>query len=139
MYTMLDSALVYAAMNNGSFGQCYGKVGAFFGMTQSEVSSEYLTRRRFTSLHEVLLGIDQGQTLEKLLISSSRAGTLESMVNIEDACYRSPLAWAVEFGWADAAWCLVRYGADPCRQTLSIRGNSTLLHLGLSGPHSQFS
>ncbi|KAK6835573.1 hypothetical protein RU639_002338 [Aspergillus parasiticus] len=138
MYTMLDCAVASAAMNDDSFDQYCSEIGSHFGMTHTKIRSEYLARRCFKTLYKVLLRIDQSQKLE-FLRSSSQSGTLQSMINTEDACYRTLLAWAVEFGWADTARCLLEYRADSGRSIMVARGSSTLLHLALAGPVSQFS
>ena len=140
--TMLDSALVYGAMSNDStkqFGSQLEEISCLYGESPLELSRGYLSTRGFTPLHEVLLGINRGQTLEQFLCSSSQAGTLKSMINRADLHYRTALTWAVEFGWDNAVRVLLRYGADPHLPTWSGKGHSTLLHLVIAGSPLQFS
>ncbi|OJD26159.1 hypothetical protein ACJ73_02469 [Blastomyces percursus] len=140
-YTMLDSALMCTAIGGGSsveFGRHCEAVGRLFGMGLSEVANEYLKSRGFTPLHEVLLRI-AAETLEDFLERSSQAGNLAALIDYPDNHYRTPLTWAVEFGWAHAVRTLLKYGADPRGAICSLRGESTLLHLVLAGPRSQFS
>lgn len=51
------------------------------------------------------------------------------MINDQDSCGRSALAWAVEYMWHDAARTLLQYGADPCQSRPSLRGSLPMLHL----------
>lgn len=141
METMLDSALVFAAMTNGAasdFGPWCEEIGRLFGESPGELWRRYISTRSFTPLHEVLLGINRSVTLEGFLYSSSQAGTLGSMINRADSHYRTALTWAIEFGWADAVRTLLKYGADPHQLTWSKRGHSTLLHLVIAGSPFQF-
>ena len=101
METMLDSALVSAAMMNGSesgFGLWCEEIGRLFDESLGELRRPYISTRGFTPLHEVLLAISRSVTLEEFLYSSSQAGTLENIINLVDSHYRTALAWAVEFG-----------------------------------------
>ncbi|KKZ68765.1 hypothetical protein EMCG_05632, partial [[Emmonsia] crescens] len=95
--------------------------------------------RGFTTLHEVLLRINTSQSLEEFLVCSSRAGDIAALIDQPDCHYRTPLTWAVGFGWVYAVRTLLKYGANPHKAILSARGKSTLLHLVLAGPCSQFS
>ncbi|OAT01022.1 uncharacterized protein BDCG_16852 [Blastomyces dermatitidis ER-3] len=105
----------------------------------AEVGNDYLGSRGFTTLHEVLLRINTSQSLEEFLDSSSRAGDIAALIDQPDYHHRTPLTWAVEFGWVYAVRTLLKYGANPHKAILSERGKSTLLHLVLAGPCSQFS
>lgn len=137
---MLDSALASTAMVNGSpadFGAYCAVIGPLFEKTLSEIGMEYLRSRNFTRLHRVLLRVDKSLTLDEYLCSASR-DEINDSIERTDSRYRTPLAWAVEFGWADAACMLLEHGANPCHPKFSERGCSTLLHLALAGPASQF-
>ena len=128
-------------MSNGwanEFGRYCETIGGLFGMTLSEVGCEYLATRGFTPLHKVLLRIDTSVTFEHFLDSLSRAGKLEALIDRPDYHCRTPMTWAVEFGWADAVRILLNYGANPHRVAHARKGASTLLHLVLAGTTSQF-
>ncbi|KKZ68230.1 hypothetical protein EMCG_06091, partial [[Emmonsia] crescens] len=92
----------------------------------------------FTPLHDVLLRIDTSETLESFLDLSSRTGNIADLIDRPDSHYRTPLTWAVEFGWADTVRTLLRYGANPHKAIHSVRGESTILHLVLAGSRSKF-
>lgn len=140
METMLDSALASTAMMNGSpigFGDYCAVIGPLFEKTLSEIGMEYLESRNFTRLHQVLLRVDKSYTLDEYLSSASR-DEINDNIERTDSRYRTPLTWAVEFGWPDAACMLLGHGANPCLPKFSERGYSTLLHLAVAGPASQF-
>ncbi|EDN07610.1 predicted protein [Histoplasma mississippiense (nom. inval.)] len=142
MYTLLDCALVSTAMSDGSsfeFAKYCGTIAGLFGRSLAEVGNDYLGSRGFTTLHEVLLRINTSQSLEEFLDCSSRGGDIAALIDQPDYHYRTPLTWAVEFGWVYAVRTLLKYGANPHKAILSERGKSTLLHLVLAGPCSQFS
>ena len=120
------------------FGRHCEAIGNLFNMELSEISRDYLNSRGFTSLHQVLLRIDQKQSLEAYLYSLTQE-KLDVLLNHPDAHYRTPLTWAVEFGWFEAVRTLLKFGADPSQLTLSSRGYSTLLHAAVTGPASQLS
>jgi hypothetical protein len=112
---MLDFALASTAISGGSwldFGQHYERVGSLFGMTLTETGTTYLNCRGFTELHQVMLGINQKASLGAYLQSLDRL-TLVHLINRPDTRSRTPLLWAVEFGWSDATQTLLDYGADP--------------------------
>jgi len=46
--------------------------------------------------------------------------------------------WTVELGWSDATQTLLDYSADPRLSINLPRGESTLLHIAVAGPSSQF-
>lgn len=140
METMLDSALAFTAISGGSwldFGQHCERIGSLFGMTLTETGATYLNSRGFTELHEVLLGINQKVSLDVYLRSLDRL-TLGHVINRPDARGRTPLMWTVEFGWSDATQILLDYGADPHLPISLPKGESTLLHVAVAGPSSQF-
>lgn len=137
---MLDLALVSTAIFGGSwfdFGQHCERIGSLFGMTLTEAGTTYLNSRGFTELHQVLLGINRKASLEVYLQSLDRL-TLLRLINRPDARNRTPLMWTVEFGWSDATQTLLDYGADPHLPINLPKGESTLLHVAVAGPSSQF-
>lgn len=137
---MLDSALVYTAMSGGSaleFGRFCEDIGVLFNMTLRESEMQYLNTRGFSELHKVLLGIFYKVSLSDYLRSLER-DNLVNLINCTDSRGRTPLTWAVEFGWSDATRILLDYGADPHRAATTKWGSATLLHLAVAGPRSQF-
>lgn len=140
MESMLDSALICTAMSGGSaleFGKFCEDIGVLFDLTLSESGTQYLNTRGFTELHQVLLRINQKVSLDDYLRSLKR-DDLDILINRTDTRGRTPLMWAVGFGWSGATQILLDYGADPHRATTTKRGSSTLLHLAVAGPRSQF-
>ncbi|KAI2696262.1 hypothetical protein CBS147332_9136 [Penicillium roqueforti] len=128
-------------MSGGSaleFGKFCEDIGVLFSLTLTESGTQYLNTRGFTELHQVLLRINQEVSLEDYLNSLER-NDLDTLINCIDIRGRTPLMWAVEFGWSGATQILLDYGADPHRATTTKRGSSTLLHLAVAGPRSQFS
>jgi ankyrin repeat protein len=88
-------------------------------------------------LHEVLLGINHDYgTLEDYLNFITAQGMVLVLIDATDALGRTALAWAIEYGWADAVVILVRFGADVNQQRRSTYGGSPLLHLAIAGPAS---
>lgn len=139
--TMLDSALVFTAMSGGSwreFGRHCGEIGPLFGMSLAETGNDYLRSRGFSEIHQVLLRIDHRKSLEDFLRSSDRR-LLKNTINLPDNRGRTPLMWAVEFGWPDATQTLLKYGANLNLQVnLQSGATTTLLHVAVAGPVSQF-
>lgn len=138
---MLDSALISTAITGGSaleFGKWCEDIGVLFDLTLSESGTQYLNTRGFTELHQVLLRINQKVSLDDYLRPLKR-DDLDTLINCADNRGRTPLMWSVEFGWSSATQILLGYGADPHRATNTKRGSSTLLHLAVAGPRSQFS
>lgn len=102
-----------------------------------ETGTAYLNSRGFTDLHAVLLGINRKVSLKDYLRSLDRP-TLGHLINHPDTRGRTPLMWTVEFGWSDATQILLDYGADPHLPLKLLKGESTLLHVAVAGPSSQF-
>jgi hypothetical protein len=128
-------------MRGGSateFSRYCEEIGSLFNRGLSEVGSEYLSTRGFTPLHEVLLGINNTISLEEFLSTAAQFGDQNGWIDAKDSHHRTPLTWAAEFGWSRAVGSLLRYGADPNQRTSSARGHSTVLHLAIAGPPSQF-
>ncbi|OJD15068.1 hypothetical protein AJ78_04639 [Emergomyces pasteurianus Ep9510] len=108
---------------------------SLFGVPTSDTAHEYLSSREFTSLHCILLRIDRRETLEQFL--ESRSGNMNTLIDHPDRHCRTPLAWAVEVGWSSAVQAFLEHGADLHGAVLSVQGESTLLHMALTGPPSQ--
>ena len=114
------------------------EVALLFGKTSDELIEDYTEDRTFSPLHEVLLGLDTTKgTLEEYLSSFGLHKIDSDTIDVLDACGRTALAWAVEYGWTHAVRDLLKYGADPHRQRPSVHGKSPLLHLVIAGPASQ--
>lgn len=64
------------------------------------------------------------------------AKRITELIDAVDFHERSVLAWAVEYGWANAAVALLKYGVDPHQLRQSMRDQLSLLHLTLAGPAS---
>lgn len=97
--------------------------------------TEYVASRGFTAVHDLVLKLKDdvvslGDSLEALEATQELSGIIDR----PDRRGRSPLTWAVEYGWADAACVLMEFGADPNQSRYSIKGASPLLHLAIAGP-----
>ena len=96
--------------------------------------NEHISSRQFTNLHKALLGIHPSKmSLESYLYSLPRKEMYHT-IDTPDARYRTPLAWAVEFGMADSVDLLLRYGADPNQIRINRDGGySPLIHIATAG------
>jgi len=132
---MIDGLLVSRAMN-GDSDSSLNDIAILFSKCPRELWQDYICGRNFTRLHEVLLKIGHERaTLEGYLFSLLEAGALADVIDMVDSCGRTALAWAVEYGWADAVATLLYFGANPYER-LSLRGKLPLLHLAIAGPAS---
>jgi len=75
-------------------------------------------------------------TLEAFLYHLVKVGRLLELIDKADSSGRTPVAWAVEFGWSEAVTTLLSYGANPHRFRQSVKGCLPLLHLAMAGPGS---
>ncbi len=136
--TMLDEILVSSAMGNSDledFSSAFTDVAVLFGWNSDELLEEYEKNREFTAVHKVLLGIDDSHgSLRDFLAGLAAAETLSGLIDCADSRHRSPLAWAVEFGWTDATETLIEFGANVHQLIPSKYGPSPLLHLAIAGP-----
>jgi ankyrin repeat protein len=140
--TMIDDVLMSSVMGNSHRLSLdlsmFEDISRVFGKCSIDLVEDYTGDRDFSPLHEVLLGIDCSRgTLEDYLSSFSQVALPREIIDAVDSCGRTPLAWAVEYGWPEAVSTLLRYGADPLQQRRSLQGNSPLLHLAIAGPASQ--
>ncbi|KAF9882624.1 hypothetical protein FE257_005949 [Aspergillus nanangensis] len=140
--TLLDCALVHSAMTPHpvlKFGTLCDRIGRLCGRSLSRLGIGYLGSRGFTPLHQVLLRIDTNHELKDYLQLSSQNGTLHIYINCPDSHHRTPLRWAIEFGWVTATELLLDYGVDPRQTVMCERGHTTLLHLAVAGSPYQLS
>lgn len=142
METMIDDTLVSLAIKNRSAGQLnrsdFQHIAQLFGKSTVDLLQDFVEDRSFTTLHKVLLGIECGyRSLEEYLASFGQAVLPPDVIDYPDSCGRTALAWAVEYGWVDAAKMLLQYGSNPHQLRPSIHGNSPLIHLAIAGPASQ--
>ena len=109
-------------------------IALLFGRCSVELLEEYIESRGFTFLHKALLGIDDSsRALESCLASCGETAHGNSIDEV-DCCGRTPLAWAVEYGWPEPVEILLKSGADPSQLRRCIRGESPLLHLAIAAP-----
>ncbi|KAI9655254.1 MAG: hypothetical protein M1829_000667 [Trizodia sp. TS-e1964] len=140
METIVDDTLVSLAMQYSTARHDlsdFQHIAQLFGKCTFDLLEDFVEERDFTTLHQVLLGIryDLG-TLDEYLNSIGSAQLPPQFIDVPDSCGRTPLAWAVEYGWADATRTLLRYGSDPHQLRPSVHGKSPLLHLVIAGPVS---
>ncbi|RYP53126.1 hypothetical protein DL768_001800 [Monosporascus sp. mg162] len=114
-------------------------VSLLFGIPARELFNDLLEERGFTRIHQVLLGLrrDMG-TLDQYLSNYPHEAESDA-IDTPDSCGRSPLTWAVEYGWSHAVKVLLQFGANPHQQRPSTHGASPLLHLAIAGPGSNSS
>lgn len=138
--TMVDGILVELATSVGIFKLSeLEHVALLFGKTSHDLWQEYIDTRNFTAIHFALLRINQSQeTLRELLVSISNFGLVEGdSIDAIDSRGRSAIAWAVEYGWADAVRILLEFGACPNQIRQTCLGSSPLLHLAIAGPAAE--
>ncbi len=140
--TMVDTVLTNSAKSRAKPTPleiaALQEVALVFGKTSEELIEDYMEDGIFSPLHQVLLGLDTTKgTLEAYLSSFGLHKIDSEIIDVPDACGRTPLAWAVEYGWVDAVGLLLRYGANPHQYRPSAHGKSPLLHLVIAGPASQ--
>jgi ankyrin repeat protein len=133
---MLDNILCARAMGEYSLEHAKSAISntaVLFDNNSTDLLEEYMKSRGFTDLHRVLLGVhDHDISLPDYLRAYPHT------VDWKDHQGRSPLAWAVEYGWADAAETLIGFGANFDQLRTSARGGaSPLLHLAIAGPRSR--
>lgn len=144
METMVDDTLVSLAMEQrSSHGRDlthFQHIAQLFGRSTPDLIQDFLDDRGFTSVHEILLGITSDhRTLDEYLASFGQATLPADFIDAPDARGRTALAWAAEYGLADAVKTLLRYGSNPHQLRPSVRGKSPLLHLVIAGPTWQHS
>lgn len=142
MEKMIDGTLMSSAMQKqASFGyqaSDFEHVTRLFGGSYYDILKEYQMDRGFTTLHEVLLGIDCTKgSLNDYLISLGQVTLPSDVIDAPDACGRTALAWAVEYGWPEVVKPLLSFGSDPRQSRPTIHGKSPLLHIVIAGPASQ--
>jgi hypothetical protein len=142
METMIDNTLVSLAKrtrcSRGHDPSNFQYIAQLFGKSSCELLDDYAEDRRFTTLHDVLLGIqcDYG-TLDEYLAAFGQAKISTEFIDAPDSRGRTAITWAVEYGWTDAAKALLKYGSNPHQLRPSIHGKLPLLHLVIAGPSSQ--
>ena len=100
---------------------------------------DHVSTRGFTGLQLVLLKIDSTCSSLAEYLQSLHPKELQDIINKPDACRRTPLAWAVEYGMADSVATLLSFSADPHQVRLNQGGGfSPLIHLGTAGPTSKW-
>ena len=109
-------------------------VARIFGRCTSDLLNDYIEERGFTTVHQVLLGIDISNGSLPQYLSSLDKQSLANQIDLADARGRTPLAWAVEFGCPNAVSTLLQYGANPHQVRKNLRGASPLLHLIIAAP-----
>lgn len=141
--TLVDAILIATSMDGkGSLTPSFNlknlhDAALVFGSHTSELFEEYRNERDFSTVHEVLLGLRKGKGSLNQFLSSLAASELVNMIDKPDARGRTPLIWAVEFGWVSAVKTLLRFGANSSQHRQSRNGNQPLLHLIIARPPSE--
>lgn len=111
-----------------------GLIARIFKTTVSQLQSSYVESRKFSAQHKGLLrSREPGCDLEQVLTQIGGKGASEDIDNV-DCTGRSALAWAVEYGWAEAVKILIRLGVDVNQVRRSGQRTMPLLHLAVAGP-----
>lgn len=136
--TMIGDTLVSLSMKeHGSRmpdSSQFEHITQLFGKSSFELVADFVRLSNFATIHKVLLGIEEDyETLSDYLKSFSPS---TSTIDTPDSTGRSALAWAVEYGWADATRALLQHGANPNQLVRSSRAISPLLHLAIAVPVS---
>ena len=102
-------------------------------------TKEHVSTRGFTGLHLALLKINPTCSSLTEYLLSLRPQELQDIIDKPDTCGRTPLAWAVEYGMADAVATLLGFGANPHQARPNQDGGfSPLVHLATAGPTSKW-
>jgi ankyrin repeat protein len=138
---MLDNILCGNAMGDYSLenkDSAVIDVAVLFGSNSRELWTKYMASRGFTEVHRILLrNHDNDSSLWDSLRSLEDHDMLSAVIDRVDSQGRSPLAWAVEYGWAHAVDTLISFGANPHQVRRSAGGGEApLLHLAIAGPIS---
>jgi ankyrin repeat protein len=110
-------------------------VGLFCSMTSQDLVEEHQSSYKLTTIHKTLLGINpKNSSLRGHLQSLQSLGSLAELIDKSDSRGRSALAWAVEYGMANAVRILLSFGANASQYRKSSRSQLPLLHLVIAGP-----
>ncbi|KAI9886477.1 MAG: hypothetical protein M1823_001727 [Watsoniomyces obsoletus] len=128
-------ALLENYLMSGGDGVDIVEVATIFGWAAMELLRMYTFVRKFSPLHQVILGLHPSQpSLEAFLSTPSGHQKLRDLVCEVDSTGRTALAYAVEYGRRDVVTALLDLGADPCQNVPSGTGHLPLLHVALAGP-----
>lgn len=136
--TLVDQTLVASVMQNLNAGirgfdsEQIRDIAVLFKLSSHDLVDEYRTSRKFTPVHDALLGTAESHVPLQDFLSAHP----EHAVDVPDALGRTPLAWAVEYGWPAAVDLLLRHGGDATQDRPCKQGRSPLLHLVIAAPPS---
>jgi hypothetical protein len=133
IYTMTDSAMVERCGDPTSAALI--DVGLLCNMSSQELIEECQSSYELITLHKTLLGLNsENSSLHGHLQSLQTLGLLAELIDKPDSHGRSALAWAVEYGMANAVRTLLSFGANACQYRRSSQAQLPLLHLVIAGP-----
>ena len=133
IHTMTDSALVERC--KALTPAALIDVGLLCNMSSQDLVENHQSSYKPTPLHQTLLGINvEHSNLRSHLQVLQQLVSLSELIDEPDSRGRSALAWAVEYGMADAVRTLVSFGANACQYRRSSRSYFPLLHLIIAGP-----
>ena len=138
--TMLDDIVIATAMTNSSPAYRNAQIATVASIFSSDSGgswNDYKSCRGFTPIHEALLRIndDSSVSLRELLTLWAEDGILSGLIDVPDSFGRSPLAWSVEYGWAEATSTLLEFGANAHQLRYSVSNHAVpLMHLAIAGP-----
>jgi ankyrin repeat protein len=132
IHTMTDSAVVERCGDLKS--AALTDVGLLCNMTSQDLVEEHQSSYKLTILHKTLLGLNpENSSLRGYLQSLQRLGSLAELIDKPESRGRSALAWAVEYGMADAVRTLLSFGANAYQYRRSSQSQFPLLHLVIAG------
>ncbi|WEW57922.1 hypothetical protein PRK78_003389 [Emydomyces testavorans] len=137
--TLIGDTLVSLAMKHRGMPDSsdFEHITQLFGKSGLELVADFVKVSNFATIHKVLLGIEgDHKTLNDYLGKSESTMLLTDSIDIPDSTGRSALAWAVEYGWANATRILLKHGANPHQLVRSSGVVSPLLHLAIAMPVS---
>lgn len=110
-------------------------ISQLFEEPMDSLIDDFIQESEISTLHQVLLGIDEEHTtVEGYLASFKERPLPPDIIDPRDASGRTPLAWAVEHIRDDAVRTLLAHGADARQARPNLCGALPMLHLAMAGP-----
>ena len=137
--TLIDQILVTSAMQNMTCGLKSDQIqdiAVLFKLDTVDLIYDYRTSRQYTPVHTALLGLQDSRISLNDFLDDFLHRSPDYDIDTPDAFGRTPLAWAVEYGWLAATKTLLCHGANAAQMRPCKQGLSPLLHLLIAAPSS---